>query len=425
MPLFSKYLDLELRNSILKKENLKEKTERTPKALLIYLILGIYAYLMNVPGPIIGYLRQQFQMNYTLASLHFSAFAAGMVLVGLFGGRLLRRISYWKAVGLGCLGMGLGGLALSYGPSAIVTVSGLFLMGLVGTLILSVYPAVLDEEMGQHSSVGIAEANGFSSILSALAPLAVGFAAAKLNSWRPAVLIGVVIAMALGIWLFFFSGSKKQEQAKASNPLGKANLPKKFWGYWLAQVLSVSIEFCTIYWSAEYLAKVFALDQALATQLVSLFLIGMVVGRFGGGSLIQRLRPQKVLVGNVIVGMIGFSLYWLQTNTIIALIGLFFLGVGVSMLYPAILSLELEVAGEQKKMAGSRATLASGLAILLLPFTLASLADRFGIQAAFGIIAVLYGLLILTLLITRQIKEGPLSSAASKTEPLIEKTELE
>jgi fucose permease len=150
----------------------------------------------------------------------------------------------------------------------------------------------------------------------------------------------------------------------------------------------------------------------------------MVVGRFGGGSLIQRLRPQKVLVGTVIVGMIGFSLYWLQTNTIIALIGLFFLGVGVSMHYPAILSLELEVAGEQKKMAGSRATLASGLAILLLPFTLASLADRFGIQAAFGIIAALYGLLILTLYITRQIKESPQSSAAFKTQTSIEKTEL-
>jgi len=402
---------------------LKEKTIRTPKALLIYLILGIYAYLMNVPGPIIGYLRQQFAMNYTLASLHFSAFAAGMVLVGLFGGNLLRRISHWKAVGLGCLGMGLGGLALTFGPSALITVSGLFLMGLVGTLILSIYPAVLDEEMGRRSSVGIAEANGFSSILAALAPLAVGFAAAKLASWRPAVLIGVFIALALGIWLFFFSSSKNQEQAETSSPLGKASLPKKFWGYWLTQVLSVSIEFCTIYWSAEYLLKVFALDQALATQLVSLFLLGMVIGRFAGGGFIQRFHTQKVLAGTVLVGMLGYGLYWLQTNTLIALIGLFLLGLGVSMLYPSILSLELEVAGEQKKLAGSRATLASGLAILLLPFALASLADRTDIHAAFGIIAVLYALLILTLIVTRRIKGNPLSNTNSMVSTSTYKTE--
>ncbi|HSN95521.1 MAG TPA: MFS transporter [Anaerolineaceae bacterium] len=381
-----------------------KKTVRTPKALLIYLILGIYAYLMNVPGPIIGYLRQQFHMNYTLASLHFSAFAAGMVLVGLFGGNLLRRIRHWKAVGLGCLGMGLGGLALTYGNSPVITVSGLFLMGLVGTLILSIYPAILDEEMGERSSVGIAEANGFSSILSTLAPLAVGFAAAKLSSWQPAVLIAVVIDLALGVWLLFFAGSKNQHMAEGT--LSTAKLPKKFWGYWLAQVLSVSIEFCTIYWSAEYLVKVFALDQALAAQLVSLFLLGMVVGRFGGGNLIQRYQPLKVLAGTILIGMLGFSLYWLQTKAIVALVGLFLLGAGVSMLYPALLSLELGVAGEQKKLAGSRATLASGLAILLLPFGLASLADRIGIQPAFGIIAALYGLLILTLLVTRRIKEN-------------------
>jgi len=392
---------------------LKVKAIRTPKALLIYLILALYAYMMNVPGPTITYLRQQFDMNYTLASLHFSAFAAGMVLVGLFGGSVLRRLSQWKAVGLGCLGMGLGGLAFTYGSSALVTVSGLFLMGLVGTLILSIYPAVLTEEMGPRSAVGIAEANGFLSVMATLAPLAVGFAAAKLNSWRPAALIADLILLALGVWLFFFTKARHQLIEPLSGPARQTRLPKRFWGYWLAQILSVSIEFCTIYWSAEYLLKVFTLDQALATQLVSLFLLGMVIGRFAGGGFIQRFHTQKVLAGSVLVGILGYGLYWLQTNTLVALIGLFLLGLGVSMLYPSILSLELELAGEQKKLAGSRATLASGLAILLLPFALASLADRTDIHAAFGIIALLYALLTLTLIVTRRIKGKALSNTNS------------
>ena len=397
---------------------------RTPKALLIYLILALYAYMMNVPGPAITYLRQQFEMNYTLASLHFSAFAAGMVLVGLFGGSVLRRLSQWKAVGLGCLGMGLGGLALTYGSSALVTVGGLFVMGLVGTLIVSIYPAVLSQEMGQHSSVGIAEANGFASVLASLAPLAVGFAAAKLNSWRPAVLIADLILLALGFWLFFSTKPTHPSVEAHSGHSIQTRLPKKFWGYWLAQILSVSIEFCIIYWSAEYLLKTFALDQALATQLVSLFLLGMVIGRFAGGGLIQRFHPQKILASTILVGVIGFGLYWLQTNTVIALIGLFLLGLGVSMLYPSILSLELEVAGEQKKLAGSHSTLASGLAILFLPFTLASLADRTDIHAAFGIIAVVYTLLILTLLVTRHIKGNPSSKTTSAVITSKEETEL-
>lgn len=397
----------------LQKNAEKPKSFRTPKALLIYLILSIYCYLMNMPGAVIGYLQDQFQMNYTMASLHFSAFAAGMVLVGLFGGALLRRMNQWKAVGLGCLGMGFGGLILTYGNSAIITVSGLFLMGLVGTLILSVFPVVMSDEMGSRSATGIAEANGSSSILAALAPLAVGYSAVKWGSWRPAVVIADLAILALGIWLFFFLSTAKRTVATNNSQIKQSRLPRKFWGYWLAQILGVSIEFCTIYWSTDYLRKVFLLDQALATQLVSLFLAGMVVGRFVGGNLIQRLRPQKVLIGTILVGMLGYGLYWLQGNTVVALIGLFILGLGVSMLYPSILSLELEVAGEEKKQAGSHATLASGLAILLLPFALASLADRIGIQSAFGIIAALYALLILTLFITRRIKIDPLISPST------------
>ncbi|MEA4810970.1 MAG: MFS transporter [Anaerolineaceae bacterium] len=373
---------------------------RTPKALLIYFILALYCYLMNVPGPVIGYLRQQFQMNYTMASLHFSAFAAGMVLVGFFGSYLLARISHWKLVGVGCLGLGLGGLVLTYGGSPIVTVLGLFVMGLVGTLILSIYPTILHEEMESHSSMGIAEANGLSSVLAALAPLAVGLSAATLASWRPAVLVADLAALALGLWLFFFTKSQSSVPAAQDPMQSKAHLPKKFWGFWMAQILAVSIEFCTIYWSAEYLRKTFALEQALATQFVSLFLLGMVFGRFVGGKLVEKLKLRSVLAGSIAVGILGFALYWLQPQTTLALIGLFLLGLGVAMLYPIILALELEVAGPQKKIAAARSTLAGGLAVLLLPFLLASLADRIGIHSAFGIIAVVYALLIVVLRFT-------------------------
>ena len=140
--------------------------------------------------------------------------------------------------------------------------------------------------------------------------------------------------------------------------------------------------------------------------------------------MIQRLRPQKVLIGTILVGMLGFGFYWLQSNTTLALIGLFILGLGVSMLYPSILSLELEVAGEEKKQAGSLATLASGLAILLLPFALASLADRTDIHTAFGIIAVLYCLLILTLLVTRRIKGNLVPNTNQGLLTSMEKTEV-
>lgn len=36
-------------------------------------------------------LREELGLSYTVASLHFSAFAAGMILAGLVGDRIVRR----------------------------------------------------------------------------------------------------------------------------------------------------------------------------------------------------------------------------------------------------------------------------------------------------------------------------------------------
>ena len=45
--------------------------------------------MLNLPGPITGYLREEFQLTYTESSLHFSAFAAG-VLYGIHEGWPIR-----------------------------------------------------------------------------------------------------------------------------------------------------------------------------------------------------------------------------------------------------------------------------------------------------------------------------------------------
>jgi MFS family permease len=69
------------------------------------------------------------------------------------------------------------------------------------------------------------------------------------------------------------------------------------------------------------------------------------------------------------------------------------MGLGVSNFYTMVLSLALDASDGNDKLAGSRATLASGLAILILPLLLGYLADQLGIRLAFGLVGVLIVLL--------------------------------
>ncbi len=380
----------------------KASTSRTPKTWLVYLLLSLYVYMLNLPGPITGYLREEFQLTYTESSLHFSAFAAGVLVTGLLAGPLIRKLTPWRVMAIGTLGLGAGGLILALGRQPALTIFGLFLMGGLGTWILSIYPLILEEEMGSRSSVGVAEANTLGSIFAAAAPLLVGALASQAVGWRMAIIAAAAISLALGTWLWLRTSEAQQRQTIVmveGEQETSEKLPSRYWLIWLALMFGIAIEFCTVYWSADFNAKVLGLAQNTATQAVSLFLVGMILGRFAGSRLIARWSARKMLLISLILGMAGYAAFWSGVQTALSLAGLFVMGLGVANFYTTLLPLALKAAGSQKQLAGARATLATGVAIFFLPFGLGTLADGLGIHKAFLLVALLFVLVVLMLVL--------------------------
>ena len=388
-------------------------TSRTPKTWLVYLLLSLYVYMLNLPGPITGYLRQEFQLTYTESSLHFSAFAAGVLLTGLLAGPLIRKLTPWRVMAIGTLGLGAGGLILALGRQPALTIFGLFLMGCLGTWILSMYPLILEQEMGSRSSVGVAEANTLGSIFAAAAPLLVGALASQAVGWRMAIIAAAAISLAWGVCLWLRTSEAQQRQTIVlveGEQETSGKLPRRYWLIWFALMFGVAIEFCTIYWSADFNAKVLGLAQNAATQATSLFLVGMILGRFAGSRLLERLPARKILLGSIALGATGYLAFWSAAHTALSLAGLFIMGLGVANFYPTLLPLAIRSAGSQKQLAGARATLATGVAIFFLPFGLGSLADLLGIQRAFLIVGLLFVLVVAMLAIAVRL---PLARASS------------
>ncbi len=366
---------------------------------LVYIMLSCFAYVLNVAGPAVTYLRDEFNLSFTEGGLHTSALALGMVMMGLLGQFILRRLPAWKALGLGGIGLGVGGLIFVMGNQPILTLAGLFLMGAIGSLIVSTNPAILADEMGAQSKVGVSEANTMSSIFSTLAPLAVGYFAATAVTWRPAVYIVTSLAFLLGLWIFLTPRfSRKNELPDNNMKIKNGRLPGKYWHFWAALVTSISIEFCLIYWSSDYLQSHLAMTKDIATQSVSLFLIGMVVGRYFGSLLLHKFDRFLILFSSIGIGVLGYAIFWFGKSQFVSLTGLFLAGLGVANLYANLVTLSFDAAGTARAAAGSATTLASGVAIFLLPFALGSLADLLGIRTAMLLVAVLYLVLIVLML---------------------------
>jgi fucose permease len=356
---------------------------------LAYLSLAFYGYFLNILGPITPFLKEELQLNYTVSSFHFTAFAIGILLVGVGGHLVIQRIGSKRSLWLGLFGISVSALLLLIGKNPVVTIGASFLMGLIGSLILAIIPSALAEQYGDMKAVALSEANVTASLLSTAAPLLVGWFANTLGDWRWA--LGL---MALTPILMFLFLGKDSTPAAASSSTDKRIqnqelLPPLYWLYWLAIVLGVSAEFCMVFWSADYLEQVLGLVKANAAQAVSLFLAAMIVGRLLGSRLVQRFSTRTVITVSIFLAGIGFLLFWFSHIALLGLSGLFLTGLGIANFYPLLLSLAMNASNGNTIQAGARATLASGTAILALPLLLGRLADAIGIRPAYGIVLLL------------------------------------
>ena len=355
---------------------------------LAYLLLAFYGYCLNILGPITPFLKEELNLSYTVSSLHFTAFAVGILLVGLGGHIVIRRFGRWTSLWIGAFGMSVSAFLLLAGQSPLITIGAAFGMGLIGSLILVMVPSMLSEQHGEQRAVALTEANVIASLVATAAPLLVGWFALTSGGWR--LSLGIVALTPILLRLGFrqippLLLTSPEEQVTTS----KQPLPALYWVYWAALVLAVSVEFCMIFWSADYLATSLGVPKVDAAQAVSLFLGGMILGRLAGSRLVQRFSTHRVIIASIGLAAIGFALFWLAHDATLAMAGLFVTGLGVASLYPLILSLAIGTASSNTIQASARATLASGTAILALPLVLGRLADMVGIQSAYGLVALL------------------------------------
>jgi fucose permease len=351
---------------------------------LAYLSLAFYGYFLNVLGPITPFLKDELKLSYTVSSFHFTAFAIGILVVGLFGHLLIRRIGEQRSLWLGLFGMGLSALLLLVGRTPIITIGASFLMGWVGSLILAIIPGALSDRHGDMKAVALSEANVIASMFAASAPLLVGWFANSIG-WRWAI----AVMICLPVFMFIGLGKNSSSTLKAASTEVKPNtkpLPGLYWLYWTGIVLGVATEFCIVFWSADYMENVWGFLKADAARAVSLFLVAMIVGRLLGSRLVQRFSMRAIVTISIFIAGIGFLLFWRTDNSILGLIGLFITGLGIANFYPLILSLAINAANGDTVKAGARATLASGTAILALPLLLGRIADAVGIRSAYGVV---------------------------------------
>jgi len=363
-----------------------------------YILTGYFAYLETILGPVIPFLRAEQGLSYRVAGLHFSAFSLGGIVVGMAGERAARRWGRAGGIRRGAAGMAVGAVVLAGGGNPVLTIGGTFVMGTSGALLLILVQSSLADRHGSKAPVAMLESNAVASAGAVLATIGVAAATAVALGWRPAVLAAAVAGTALALGLDFgprptpvapppSSGRRnathgKEGETQAAPP----RLPRRFWAFAAVLFLGVAVEWCISYWAASFLIAERGISPSVAAGAVGVWLGAMLVGRIGGSRIAATTSPPAVIIGAFILGLAGFAVFWRVGGLGPALAGLFVAGLGVSNLYPVAVAGGADAARPWTDQATARLALGGSIAIMSVPFALGALADRTGLEAAYGIV---------------------------------------
>lgn len=369
-----------------------KRPARNQMTIVCYGAMGCLGFLLNGLGSTLPFLQRELGVARVEVAWYPTMLALGLVLVGLVGDRVVRKVGRRPAFWFALASLGSGSLLLASALSGVISSIGAGIMGIGGALIVLVVPAVLSDEDSEIPAGAITEANAVYSVAAVLAPLSMATAGAVGAGWRPGYLLVpslvLVALLALGRRTHFPEKRTSGAGETAGTPLARRKRPIPtrvlFAQRWLDILLVVSIEFCLIFWTADYLRTEVHLARETASAVAALLLVGIAVGRVTGGLHMGRVeQPGRLLLASVALASVGFILFWATRRPELAAVGLLITGLGVALLYPLSVSNALAAMPTSPDRASARAALAAGLAVAGGPFLLAALSERVGLRTAF------------------------------------------
>jgi fucose permease len=343
---------------------------------------------LTVFGPLNPILTREFNLTYTIAALHLSLFAIGMIIAGLITDSIEKILKRKRVILLGIIGLiaGVSGLIL-----------GRHCMGLFGSTLLVVLQAGLSDLHKEFKAVALAEANICASVFASVLPVLIGKSEALSFGWRNALLL--ILGLFAIVFLFTLKipvpGKLKIEKDNKSSNGFMDNIDYPLIGvYGLLLFMGCSIEWCIAFWSGEYMASHLNFNVDTAVSLMMFFFAAMIVGRIITSRFSRRINPLILIPGAIFTALCGFIMFLFSPWKELNITGLFLSGLGISAFFPLILSLALDVSAEISNKISGWMTLSSGLAIFASPLILGWLGDTIGLLQSFFIVLLFFILML-------------------------------
>ena len=355
--------------------------------------LAILNFYLGGFGPGQSLLRAQQHTSLTIAGLHGTAMGIASIIAGLTGPRLVHRYGRASTSWMGMSIFSMGALIFVISPPIQLTLFATLITGFGTSVVVNVMVTQLSHHYSRNASSAISQASGIGSVGYIFGTLSAGGIAGTSFNWR----LGLLFVIPATI-ILYLSVHKSMSNEHTPDPIGheRGSLNRKFWISWFGFIACISSEFAVTFWAAALLRDRVGSSAAISTISVMAVGSGMGIGRWFGPQLLGRFNLDSQLKTVIGIQFIGFTNFWFSHHILISLLGLFAVGMGLSMQF-ALASLRLiGFSGGRPDLAIGKSSLAAGLAIAGAPFLLGILGDHLGISRAFLLVPVLIFIAVVT-----------------------------
>jgi len=151
-------------------------------------------------------------------------------------------------------------------------------------------------------------------------------------------------------------------------------------------------------WSALYMNEVVGSTTTISALAFGTFGVAMTIGRLFGDGFVDRLGSKKMLVYETILSFIGLSIVLAFPNQIIAFIGFFITGLGLSNIVPIAYSLAGNTPNVKPAVGIAMATTIGYAGFFIGPPVIGYLADTFDLRIALCFTLILFCVMFVLIL---------------------------
>ena len=209
--------------------------------------------------------------------------------------------------------------------------------------------------------------------------------------------ITILLIVSIPLWKKTLSSDETEEDGVSLTLLQMAKMPEVR-QVWVIMLATNAIEYACGVWGSTYLVSQKGFSAELGALALTVYYVGMSIGRFVSGLLSGKISTWKrIAIGSVILAP-AIVLMLLPLNGMVTVAGLFLVGLGNGSIYPNMIHLTPHNFGKEasQSVMGSQIAFAY-IGVMLAPPMVSLISGTFGIKVYPVLLAVLYVIMVISI----------------------------